>query len=47
MNQLETVVREDFIDEDQESNRAEYLEAVMSIGLPEDEAENMLNDMGL
>ncbi len=47
MNNQEMAVREDFIDEDQEANHEEYLQACMSIGLPEDEAEIMLEDMGL
>lgn len=46
-SELEKAVREDFIDEDTEVNHAEALSAVMSIGIPEDEAENFLEDMGL
>jgi len=47
MNKLEEIVEEDFIDEQQEENREEYLQAVMSLGIPEDEAEVFLEDMGL
>ena len=47
MNKLEEIVREDFIDEEQEEMHTEYKEAIMSLGIPEDETENFLEDMGL
>lgn len=47
MNKLDSIIEEDFIDEQQESNHEEYKSAVMSLGLPEDEAEAFLEDMGL
>lgn len=47
MNELEKIIREDFIDTEQEEMHEEYKLAVMSMGLPEDEAEVFLEDMGL
>lgn len=47
MNKLEELIKEDFIDEEQEEMHEEYKNAMMSLGLPEDEAEVMLEDMGL
>jgi hypothetical protein len=47
MNQLEDLIREDFIDEDQEGTHSDYKEAIMSLGIPEDEAEIFLEDIGL
>jgi len=38
---------EDFIDEEEDEIHKEYKQAAMSLGLPEDEAENFLEDMGL
>ena len=47
MNVIHDLIREDFIDEEEDEMHEEYKEAVMSLGLPEDEAENFLEDMGL
>jgi hypothetical protein len=47
MNKLEEAIREDFIDDDQDEMHEEYKSALMSMGLPEDEAEMQLEDMGL
>lgn len=47
MNKLEEIIREDFIDEEQEEMHEEYKQVVMSLGLPEDEAEVFLEDMGI
>jgi len=38
---------EDFIDDDLDATHEEYKAAAMCMGLKEDEAENMLEDMGL
>ncbi len=46
MNVNEDLIREDFIDEEQEEMHDEYKKAAMSLGLPEDEAEIMIQDMG-
>lgn len=46
MNVNEDLIREDFIDEEQEEMHDEYKKAAMSLGLPEDEAEIMIEDMG-
>lgn len=46
MNQNEDLIKEDFIDEEQEEMHEEFKQAAISLGLPEDEAENMINDMG-
>jgi len=47
MNKLQQIIREDFIDDDEEQMRNEYKNALMSLGLLEDEAERELEDMGL
>jgi len=47
MNKLEEIIREDFIDDDQDEMREEYKDALIGLGIPEDEAENQLDDMGL
>lgn len=47
MNQTEELIHEDFIDIEQEEMHDEYKDAIMLLGLPEDEAEAMLEDMGI
>lgn len=47
MNKLEELIKEDFIDEEQDEMKAEYKSAVMSLGIPEDEAEIFLEDIGI
>lgn len=39
--------KEDFIDDDTDSFYEEAKQAVISLGIPEDEAENFLEDIGL
>ena len=43
----EIQTREDFIDEDQEEYHEEAKLAVISLGIPEDEADNFLEDIGI
>lgn len=47
MTHQEEQLREDFIDEDQDEYHEEAKLAVMSLGIPEDEADNFLEDMGI